>query len=732
MCIFGLAVPQASLADDDDSCGSIFDRSLPPLPGLSISPTGKHLYASWWASTSDAPLGEGHLAAWQLQSDPTADDFGELLDAASAGESWDAGPLLAAREALHGEVNAAAPSPTGARTGYTARWRTAFMHPLLPFDESSLSAHSNLHHLLVPHVNWAENPHCAEVRTDFDHDCDSDIDDARYLIDFYRGVAGSAFDDGTERGTWRLGSMGSSIAVEAPAQVAGVATQAHYAAWKEKLATLPATVFLSSNAGMLHAFDVGPDGLPGQERWFYVPRSKADHRSHREVARTQLQGVVQEGPAPINDGRLVLDNAWLDGYSNGLPATENTAACPPVGWSAGLADGQIHQDGCEWHRVLLAGGGAGSRLVIALDVTNPEQPHSLWERSAAEGAGRTTQLPAVGPFLDASTGPLEIRWLSAWTSGLQTSESVSAELGHGSSPDDLESQRAALYLHDLDPFPSRVPTAYPWEGVPFDHPDLAAGPDGFDIYGADDLGGIGGLSLADLDGDGGTDVGWFGDSTGRLFKVLFDPHRPDQPTVCSFGSAATTDGVRAIENRPAVSRTKDGELLVAWGSGTSLSFSKDVQGGLYVLSDPDPFGCSAGVPPSCAGQGALDEQGHLAFTGRGEHLSGEPIVVAGKVWFTTRLPDLEHCHQGRARLYSLDMDSCEGGWSEPASEDRVVVDSLYTEVEGVLSRPLFANDRVYVLAVDAGGADPADLINVPAGTTPPGLRFRLADFRKIN
>ncbi len=91
-------------------------------------------------------------------------------------------------------------------------------------------------------------------------------------------------------------------------------------------------VYVGSNHGVLHAFDL----RSGEEIFGYVPRGV--YPNLRKMMTQDFQYTV--------DGEVRLFDAW---------------------------------DGSDWRQILIGTLGAGGRSVFALDVTNPDQPQVLWE-----------------------------------------------------------------------------------------------------------------------------------------------------------------------------------------------------------------------------------------------------------------------------------------------------------------------------------------------------------------
>jgi len=709
--------------------GMLTDSFSGSYSNASIAATddGSLLFASWFEVNSGHPLYKGHLLAWNVQTDPEAVDFGQIIPTSQPyGEAWDAGQLLASREATTGEANQGAFDPTSQRNGYIAYAAMEMYSEMQSFDYSGLSS-GDLLALLIDEVPVSANTSCLPLDHDFDFDCDADIDDGVILVDFIRGVNESTFlHTGLPRGHWKMGDTGHSIAVPAPAVLNAIATESHFQAFIEKLGTLPSMVYVASNAGMVHAFNTDVLNHEGSEYWFVVPRSKANKAptdsTVREYDGYQLDDLMRSGQTYVNQGRLTLDTVWLDGYMNGLGSSDNFPGCTGPGYTPAEDDGVIEPNGCEWHRVLVWAGGYGARHVYAIDVTNPYTPRFLWERTdlngnTAPGKGRAVGAAAVGPFVDRSAGS-ERRWIVFWGAG---------EQGPLISPSSAEGTKvhASVFIHDIDSVSARIPTTYDTAGYrasgTASHPAAEVtdtDSDGFEEYGTLSSGALakglfGSPSMVDFDGDASVDAAYIGDSMGYIFKVLFNEDSPGSPTRCVFASPDSADVVKHLWYKPAVFFSLAGEVLVYYGSGSPHNVYSTDNGGLYVKSDTTPLGCTAATAAPCASTSTLfNSSGFYAFTGTGEKLVGDPIAAFGRLFFTTHIPGSDPCILGSSRLYGLNVETCGGGIVD-VTTDSYDQDAtgLYTEVEGLISAPVFANGRVYALNLDADGLDTDSMID---------------------
>lgn len=680
---------------------------------ISMTQDGDMLFASYFEVEGGHPLYKGHLLAFQIQTDVTQSDYGLVVEQANsatgAGELWDAGHRLASRTVDADEDNQGNFQPLDARNGYTAAPNQDYYSAPLPFDKTEVAGQGTLADMLVDPVPLAANLACDPLDEDYDYDCDVDEDDAQILVDFIRGVPTSTFlHTGLSRGFWRLGDTGHSMAMPAMAEQNALASESHFANYLAKIGSLASIVYVASNAGMLHAFYVGPDtgdaAMNGSEYWFYVPRAKAmrDPAANYEFEGHQIDDLMRSGQTYVNDGQLVIDNVWLDGYHNGLPGCSD-------GWQGSSeADGVINTDGCEWHRIVVWAGGYGSRHVYALDVTNPAEPKFLWERTddggttSSAGGGRAVSSPSVASFVDAAV-TAKRRWVVVWGAGSQ-------QPGVGSTSPNSERAHAAIYIHDMDTTATRVPTDYSKGGYAAPIPTSLGtdtDSDGYREYPTTTEGLFGSPALADLDGDGSVDVGYVGDSEGYVYKILFQPGAPSTPSICRFSAPDLDDDAKHVFYRPSVFYSQGGDLLVYYASGSPFNVYDEGTGGLYVKLDPSPFQCNAGVAAPCASATTdVNGNGFRIFDGAGEKTVGEAVVASSRIFFTTHVPNAtDACDIGTSRLYGLGVNTCEGGLPTITGAPEQPVDNEYFEVAGVASAPVFANGRLYSVAVDGAGLD---------------------------
>ena len=152
----------------------------------------------------------------------------------------------------------------------------------------------------------------------------------------------------------------------------------NYATFKEnQKTTRPATVYVASNDGMLHAFN----GDTGVERWAYVP----------PVVMPELYRLADQNYA-ANHRYFVDGSPTVGDICPGAPS----ATCAATAWKS----------------ILVGGLNAGGRGYYALDVTDPANPKALWNFSVSDDAnlGYTFGNPVITKRRDGT-------WVVVFTSG---------------------------------------------------------------------------------------------------------------------------------------------------------------------------------------------------------------------------------------------------------------------------------------------------------------------------
>lgn len=223
--------------------------------------------------------------------------------------------------------------------GEVERWRASEQMPgpaernLLtadrPFTEAAFAADLAFEELFNQRSNPAENEIIARNLIRYVRGGSASTNPAELapfnIVPFQRSSVIGAFN----RGNPTLQRVRSFGWFRMPESAGGGSTYTDFVDAKESLREV---VYVGSNLGVLHAFDL----RTGEEVFGYVPRGV--YPNLRDMATQDFRYTV--------DGEVRLFDAW---------------------------------DGSQWRQVLVGTLGAGGRSVYALDVTNPDNPQVMWE-----------------------------------------------------------------------------------------------------------------------------------------------------------------------------------------------------------------------------------------------------------------------------------------------------------------------------------------------------------------
>ena len=179
------------------------------------------------------------------------------------------------------------------------------------------------------------------------------------LIDYLRGQWGHEFNRGSVAPVDQLYRNRTAVlgdALESQPAFIGPPVFSYpypgYSAFLTAQASRPGTVYMGANDGMMHAFAADT----GIERWAYVPS-------------------------------MVIPNMWKladTGYATQHTNFVNGSAITSDICSANCTDAAT----AVWKTILVAGLNGGGRGYYALDITDPLNPHLLWEFTPSSGFGK--------------------------------------------------------------------------------------------------------------------------------------------------------------------------------------------------------------------------------------------------------------------------------------------------------------------------------------------------------
>lgn len=692
-----------------------------------VTSSGDYLIYSYYELTGDNPLAEGHIRGYEIETDPTDPDYGQILyDATSSfgGAVWDGGNLLVSRPVPGGERQPGDHDGVGWRDIYTffdeASTITDFdaeNERRMPFDSlfaSAVSGDAGSFDKILDTTAYGSITCVSGVgpfsEHDLDEDCDIDGNDLQMMVDFLRGRPDATFRYmDIERGYWKLGDSPYGIpAVVEPRLDQAFSMEPSYRKFQalQMAADQPRMVFMAANDGMLHAFYLDDEpgtahSEAGEEAWAWVPGYLLYRERDPSWTNSALD-LMMYGRTFLFDGSPVVADVWIDHDGDGAKE------CDSLGIGTGV------WSDCEWHRVVVVQQGKGGPLTMALDITDPLDPKFLWEQYDADadaGLGYTSGRPIVTQIRDAETSTdVRDRYVVMWASGR------AVPFGEGGASF-FQNAEANLYMWDVakeyydsyDGWPSKT---YDSRGDN-DHPESSLVAD-LDLDLRLEQAYIGAaLAVIDVDSDGDADTVYFPVSTTYtptdeggagpstianmgdpayikdpastyMYKACIDTNDPDDLTWAEFYDPKDDGGLTV---RPEVyyaattSWHSDGSLGVYWGTGTPYDRSSSDLGYFFAVRDTNPASCSSFTADGISDCGA---NGVYPLSA-GEGLTGDPLVYAGTVYFSTWVPEADICDGGKGRVYGISYQDC-----DPAMDtngDGVVdgSDDPYIEEDGYTS-----------------------------------------------
>ena len=664
-----------------------YSRSTPVL-----SVDGERIIYSFYEVSGDNPLAEGHVRGYKIDTDPTSLTYGDVVydgDEQFGGAQWDAGDLLVSRPVATSENNPDDMDGFGKRDIFTfipeiydygestAMSLAGDDYHRMGFDATLTQAvvdHDAAGHDLLGDVFFdntdADSDGCADdLAYDFTKDgCLVDEDDMQEMIDFVRGLSSAEFRYITkERGTWKLGDSPHSIPVVAGNRDGTFTADTSYQEFLKDREDDPQVVFIAANDGMLHAFRLyddpltttNPDPLStedadeaGEELWAWIP-AYVTYKDRDAEWSGGLTDMLWYGRTFLFDGSPVVEDVWYDENLDGIKAS----------------------DGSEWRRIIVVQQGKGGPVTLALDITDPTAPEFLWEQTNEadpSAMGYTVSRPVVANLYNQET-PTDPKdaWTVIWGGGRAVPyttdssyyASSEANLYFWHVADDYWNQDAGSLHGDFDEEGSNG------------HPDSSASGLDSDSDSRYEYAYISGaLAAVDTNSDGDVDVMYFAVTTSYeptdmggggptdtadpgktwMYKAIIDVSDVDDPEWCEFYDPYADIGERPeVYYAATTAWHSDGGLGVYWGTGSPYDRESSDNGYFFAMKDAAPLSCASGATAlTCAGNDGYYE------LNSGEGLTGDPVVYAGTVYFSTYEPASDRCDGGTGRIYALDFQDC--------------------------------------------------------------------------
>ncbi len=233
----------------------------------------------------------------------------------------------------------------------------------------------------------------------------------------------------------------------------------------------------------------------------------------------------------FSDGSPIIGDVFIDGFPNGIELNDDSPdTCEE---SVDTPDGEIDLCGREWHTVLLAGSQNGGGAYTALDVTNPacgencgttdtlhehiengsdtlEYPKHMWTIFDRD-FGNTWSTPSMGRIRLKITEGDETKTADRWVmfvggglDPLDIDPTNGVNFGNAFVVVDISTGKEIFKFHPTRPIPSGGSALPNVSDMVCDVPSRVA--------------------AVDINSDGYTDLAYFGDSCGRMWR--FDVSMP--------------------------------------------------------------------------------------------------------------------------------------------------------------------------------------------------------------
>lgn len=735
-----------------------------------VSANGDRLIYSFYELTGEDPLAQGHIRGYEIEDDPTDPDYGEIVydyTTSYGGALWDGGNLLLSRPVPGGELNEGDHDGVGYRDIYTFFEEAATLTDLAtesqidrrqPMDRQFVTAVGSSTTVMdyILDVDAYASTTCVAGTGPYDlydinEDCSVDSVDLQAFLDFVRGRPDSTYRYLTqERGHWKLGDAPYGVpAVVEPRLNNAYSMEPSYRKYLalQQAADYPGVVLYAANDGMLHAFYLNDvDGTAhdeaGEEAWAWMPGYLLYKDKDPSWAGRALDLMVY-GRTFLFDGTPVVADVWIDHDGDGAKSCTN------------LDPGTGTWGDCEWHRVVVVQQGKGGPLTMALDITNPLEPRFLWEQldtTDPSSLGYSLGRPVLAQIRDAevSTDQRD-RYVAIWASG----RAVPYASSDGTF---FQTAEANLFVWDVAEGPfneSTTPTGLSPDGWPtagynlrgdHNHPEsslMTDGTDGDSRYEQAYIGAA--LAVVDVDSDGDADTIYFPVSTTYIsnvgesgsgpdpspgssgsayisdpgstwmYKACFDVTDPDDLTWEEFFDPVDDGGLTMrpeVFYSPTTSWFSDGSLGVYWGTGSPYTRSSSDLGYFFAMRDETPASCTGTVVSPITG-GACGSGGVFPLE-PGEGLTGEPLVYAGVVYFSTYVPVLDGttvdaCEAGTGRVYGLVYNDCSQGIDTDGSGTVDASDDYHKDYDGYVSGLTVANGRIFMGVQGVGDSGSAGI-----------------------
>lgn len=669
---------------------------------------GADFYQSYFFPRGKSAFWEGHVRAWAIDAaGEIRDKNGDCALADPTPGECNSGPFRADAQYFWDAADQVPPPGTsnaaGVRTLYVSKSPTANALPPA-FDQTLTAADLGIQTFITsgdPAPNSPLYPVVGSTALNEEGLADEVV---AYTRGCFFGTGVTTADVATPQACLARPARLADIFHSNPVMVRRpglISTEPSYQAFKSHYSDRSRVLYAGTNGGFLEAFDAGSWDAStktytvgtGAEKFGFMPWQ----------ARTKIRNLPIDAATTRNhyvDGDATAADAWFH-------PTPTTSAKNP--------------NGSEWHSVLVGSLREGGSHFFALDVTNPD---------GKVGPGGTAAIPYpayLWEFPSESDPDGDLAWSGeSWSRPIITRVRLKVGANDNSGAGYERSVVVVTGGYDEESDPN--PDAVTGKGLTYD----AAGKRGrairildlktgkviaekrFDAAAIDDTAYmkysiVGAPAVFDLNGDGFSDVIYFVDMGGQVFKWVIKPvghdrvndgsglrTQPNWPFKRFFTAPdITISGEDFHKNLffPPAGALVGGKLFIAFGSGErrNLAFSgianEDENNRFYVIRDPDPLELAL-VPVPTLDESNLtsidgDEDGAV-FTNYGYYFraaDGEKFVTNVEIFaghvivasFTPSTPGTDPCvTRGDGSLYVFDVNNGKGYFDDGSGPTRAV------------------------------------------------------------
>lgn len=414
------------------------------------------------------------------------------------------------------------------------------------------------------------------------------ITDARMLIDFVRVKDGSTYKGGDPR-NWKLGAIYHSTPVSAGAPPSeALKNLASYQAFAAEYADAPELIYVGALDGMLHTFFFNKLswGSTLSEAWAYVPNSVLQNLWHLRLGE---QEIYVDG-----DPSIAVMRASVDSPPNKEWCDQTDKWCWQTILFQGLRDGGPAYFSLNVTDMNTVEGQSGKDVKVRWEFTDPDEGNTV-----DSILGNSWSLPLVDELLykpqDSST--LDTRVVVMFGGGksrtLKPYEGSWFYILNADNGSPIRTLLVPSTNQSCDIEPGELLT----EGNFRDKCNLAV--ENHNQIVTDVL-------MLDMDFDGFSDVGYFGDMEGRVWKINVHDPNPDNWGICLFFDTGDT-GYDDLSNPEAEC---DGDLREYGDLSQPACVNSSKRRPFYYRADATR---------------APEGKGWLIYVGTG-HVDYEPIV----------------------------------------------------------------------------------------------------------